>query len=87
VAITWQWMTADEAAVDLHVVVGGAPDDDPADAQGDSCTVRPSVATSRRPSPTPGSAVAAVAAGAAAAGAGCGWGARRTRPTAAHALR
>ena len=28
-------MTADEATVDLHVVVGNAPDDDPADAQGD----------------------------------------------------
>ena len=28
-------MTADEAAVDLHVVVGGAPDNDPADTQGD----------------------------------------------------
>ena len=28
-------MTADEATVDLHVVVGNAPDDDPADAQAD----------------------------------------------------
>src|SRR6266699_3265357 len=28
-------MTADEAAVDLHVVVGGARDDGPSQAQGD----------------------------------------------------